>query len=53
MTETLAVYLYRHGFRYHEFGVASATGWAMVLATMLIALYYLRLMYKRMFRYED
>ena len=53
MTETLAIYLYRHGFRYHEFGVASATGWAMVVATMLIALYYLRLMYKRMFRYED
>ncbi len=52
-TETLAIYLYRYGFRYHEFGVASATGWAMLLATLLIAAYYFRLMYKRMFVYED
>lgn len=47
-TEVLATYLYRHAFRYQEFGVASAIGWLMVLATMLIAAGYLRAMYKRM-----
>jgi multiple sugar transport system permease protein len=47
-TEVLATYLYRHAFRYQEFGVASAIGWLMVLATLLIASGYLRAMYKRM-----
>lgn len=47
-TEVLATYLYRHAFRYQEFGVASAIGWLMVLATTLIAAGYLRTMYKRM-----
>jgi multiple sugar transport system permease protein len=52
-TEVLAVYLYRHAFRYSDFGVASATGWAMVLASFLMGLYYLHLMYKRMFAHAD
>ena len=47
-TEVLATYLYRHAFRYQEFGIASAIGWLMVLATLLIASGYLRAMYKRM-----
>ena len=38
LTEVLAIYLYRQAFRYHEFGVASATGWLMVLLSLLIAL---------------
>jgi len=50
LTEVLAVYLYRHGFRYQEFGVAAAAGWIMVALSLLIALYYLYEMYKRMFR---
>ncbi|RUT34797.1 sugar ABC transporter permease [Arsenicitalea aurantiaca] len=49
MTEVLAVYLYRSAFRYHDFGVASATGWAMVLLSFAIAALYLRAMYRRMF----
>jgi len=49
MTEVLAVYLYRAAFRYHEFGLASATGWAMVVLSLIIALYYLRVIYRRMF----
>ena len=49
-TEVLASYLYRHAFRYQEFGVASAIGWLMVLATLLIASGYLRVMYKRMLK---
>ena len=52
MTEVLALYLYRHGFRYHEFGIAAATGWIMVMASLLIALYYLWQIYKRMFSYD-
>lgn len=49
MTEVLAVYLYRAAFRYHEFGLASATGWAMVVLSLLISVYYLRQIYKGMF----
>ena len=48
-TEVLAVYLYRHAFRYADFGVAAATGWLMLLASFVMGLYYLHLMYKRMF----
>jgi multiple sugar transport system permease protein len=48
-TEVLAVYLYRSAFRYNEFGLASATGWAMVVLSLVVALYYLRLAYRRMF----
>lgn len=51
-TEVLSIYLYRYGFRYYEFGTAAATGWVMVIVTLLIALYYFRIMYKRMFAYE-
>ena len=49
MTEVLAVYLYRQAFRYHDFGVAAATGWMMVFLSLLISAVYLRAMYKRMF----
>ncbi len=48
-TEVLAVYLYLEAFRYNEFGIAAATGWIMVMASMLLAIPYLRQMYKRMF----
>ncbi len=48
-TEVLAVYLYRAAFRYNEFGLASATGWAMVVLSLLVALWYLRLAYQKMF----
>jgi multiple sugar transport system permease protein len=48
-TEVLAVYLYKQAFSYHDFGLASATGWIMVLLSFAIALYYLRLAYRRMF----
>jgi len=50
LTEVLATYLYRHAFRYHEFGTASAIGWLMALASLLIASGYLHQMYKRMLR---
>jgi multiple sugar transport system permease protein len=49
MTEVLAVYLYRVAFRYQEFGLASATGWTMVLLSLLVSVFYLRAMYRRMF----
>ncbi len=47
-TEVLAVYLYQAGFRFGDFGVASATGWVMVIGSLLIASIYLREMHKRM-----
>ncbi|MDL2229156.1 sugar ABC transporter permease [Treponema sp. OttesenSCG-928-L16] len=48
MTEVLAVYLYQNAFRYGDFGVASATGWLMVVGALLIASVYLYLMRRRM-----
>jgi multiple sugar transport system permease protein len=48
-TEVLAVYLYLEAFRYNAFGVASATGWLLVLASLALASFYLRSLYKRMF----
>ena len=47
-TEVLATYLYRHSFRYLELGKASAIGWLMLVATLLIASVYLHQVYKRM-----
>ncbi len=49
LTEVLAVYLYRAAFRYHEFGLASATGLVMMLLSLTIALPYLYAAWKRMF----
>jgi multiple sugar transport system permease protein len=48
-TEVLAVYLYKQAFSYNELGAASATGWMMLLLSLAVALYYLRVAYRRMF----
>lgn len=48
-TEVLAVYLYREAFRYNAFGTASATGWLLVIASLVMALWYLRRLYREMF----
>lgn len=48
-TELTSVYLYKHGFVYFEFGIAAAVSWVMIIITLLIAAYYFRVMYKRMF----
>ncbi len=48
-TELLSVYLYKTGFVYFEFGNAAAVAWIMIIITLLIAAYYFRVMYKRMF----
>ena len=40
-TEVLATFLYREGFRYQNFGTAAATGWLMLVVSLLIASYYL------------
>ena len=50
LTEVLAVYLYRHGFRYQEFGVAAAAGWILTILSLITASYYLYQLYKRMFK---
>jgi multiple sugar transport system permease protein len=51
-TEVLAVYLYQEAFRYSEFGKAAATGWLMVLASVVLAIPYLRMIYRRMFTHD-
>lgn len=48
-TEVVAVYLYLEAFRYNAFGAAAATGWLMVVASLLLALWYLRRLYQEMF----
>ncbi|HWK64436.1 MAG TPA: sugar ABC transporter permease [Rhizobiaceae bacterium] len=48
MSEVLAVYLYQHGFRYGDFGLASATGWMMVLGSLLLASVFLLAMQRSM-----
>lgn len=40
-TEVVAVYLYLEAFRYNAFGPAAATGWLMVVASLLLAAPYL------------
>ncbi|MGF1626581.1 MAG: carbohydrate ABC transporter permease [Alphaproteobacteria bacterium] len=40
-TEVVAVYLYLEAFRYSSFGSASATGWIMVVVSLLLASGYL------------
>jgi multiple sugar transport system permease protein len=45
-TEVVALYLYQEAFRYNDFGLASATGWLMVIAAPLMAAFYLRRMYR-------
>ena len=50
-TEVLAVYLYRQAFRYADFGAAAATGWLMLLASLLMGSWYIYQMYRRMFEH--
>ncbi len=53
MTEVLALYLYQSAFRYGEFGTASATGWLMVVGSLLVASIYLWAMHRRMLKGND
>ena len=50
LSEVLAIYLYRETFKYHHFGAAAATGWFMLTMSLLIALPYLRRMYRDVVR---
>ena len=50
LSEVLAIYLYRETFKYHQFGTASATGWFMLTMSLVIALPYLRKMYRDVVR---
>jgi multiple sugar transport system permease protein len=50
LSEVLAIYLYRETFKYHEFGMASATGFVMLAMSLVIALPYLRRMYREAVR---
>ena len=50
LSEVLAIYLYRETFKYHQFGMAAATGLFMMMMSLLIALPYLRRMYREVMR---
>ena len=45
LSEVLAIYLYRELFKYHQFGMAAATGVFMLAMSLVIALPYLRRMH--------
>lgn len=53
LTEVLALYLYQSAFRYGDFGTASATGWLMVIGSLLLASVYLWAMHRRMLKGND
>lgn len=53
LTEVLALYLYQSAFKYGEFGTASATGWLMVIGSLLVASVYLWAMHRRMLKGND
>ena len=48
-TEVLAIYLYKQAFSYGNFGQGAAAGWVMVVASLLFAAGYLRLLHRRSF----
>ncbi len=50
LSELLAIFLYREMVKYHNFGAASATGWLMLVFSLLIALPYLRRMFRSVVR---
>ena len=52
-TEVVAVYLYLEAFRYNDFGAATATGWIMVVTSLLLAGAYLHRLYREMFARAD
>ena len=45
----MAVYLYLEAFRYNAFGAAAATGWIMVLVSLLLGAGYLWRLRREMF----
>jgi multiple sugar transport system permease protein len=45
-TELLGLYLYRHGFRFWDFGLGSAVGWVILVLTLLLSIVYIRGMYR-------
>jgi multiple sugar transport system permease protein len=53
LTEVLALYLYQSAFRAGDFGTASATGWLMVVGSLLVASIYLLALHRRMLKGND
>ena len=48
-TEVMAIYLYKQAFTYANFGQGAATGWLMVMVSMLFAVGYVRLLHRQSF----
>jgi multiple sugar transport system permease protein len=47
-TDVLALYLYRHAFRYFDFGTASAVAWLMLVIAVLLTAGFLRQLHRTM-----
>jgi multiple sugar transport system permease protein len=48
-TEILSLYLYKEAFRYSSFGTGSATGWLMLIVTLILSSLLIRRTYRGMF----
>lgn len=48
-TEILSLYLYKEAFRYSNFGTGAATGWIMLVVTVLLSAVLIRRTYRGMF----
>ena len=48
-TEILSIYLYKQAFRYSDFGAGAATGWLMLLVTVLLSSFLIRRTYRGIF----
>jgi multiple sugar transport system permease protein len=49
-TELVSIFLYRTGFRYFDFGAASAIAWIMTLATLAVSYWAVKAMYAALWR---
>lgn len=48
-TEILSLYLYKQAFRYSDFGTGAATGWIMLIVTVLLSSFLIRRTYRGMY----
>jgi ABC-type sugar transport system permease subunit len=52
-TEILSIFLYKQAFRYLDFGGGAATGWLMLIVTLLLSSFVIRRTYRGLFTMGD
>ena len=51
-TEILSIYLYKQAFRYSDFGAGAATGWLMLVVTVILSSFLIRRTFRGVFPEE-